>query len=198
VLSELKKEGTLKQLRTKWIDTRYTVTPQITPIKGTSNKGVLRMGTCATIEPFSFQANGTLTGLDIELSQLIGERLGKKIVIIDMNFEGLIPALQSGKIDFALSNFNVTEERKKLINFSLPYVENDISALVRRPPATESVVKKVDTAKQQATSLTSVKDLKDKRIGVLLGSAHDTYATKNYPDATILQYKSPADVALAV
>ena len=33
---------------------------------------------------------------------------------------------------------------------------------------------------------------------MLVGSAHDTYATKNYPDATILQYKSPADVALAV
>ena len=198
VLSDLKKAGTLQHLRAKWIDSKYTVTPQITPIKGTSNKGVLRMGTCATIEPFSFQANGILTGLDIELSQLIGERLGKKIVIIDMNFEGLIPALQSGKIDFALSNFNVTEERKKLINFSLPYVENDISALVRRPPATDSVVKQGDTAKQQAISLTSVEDLKDKRIGVLLGSAHDTYATKNYPDATILQYKSPADVALAV
>ncbi len=198
VLSDLKKAGTLQHLRAKWIDSKYTVTPRITPIKGTSNKGVLRMGTCATIEPFSFQANGTLTGLDIELSQLIGERLGKKIVIMDMNFEGLIPALQSGKIDFALSNFNVTEERKKLINFSLPYVENDISALVRRPPATDSIVKQGDTAKQQATSLRSVEDLKDKRIGVLLGSAHDTYATKNYPDATILQYKSPADVALAV
>ena len=42
-----------------------------------------------------------------------GRVLGK-IEIIDMNFESLIPALQSGKIDFALSNFNVTEERKTL------------------------------------------------------------------------------------
>jgi polar amino acid transport system substrate-binding protein len=193
VLSELKKEGTLKHLRAKWIDSKYTVTPQISPINGAPGKGTLRMGTCATIEPFSFQANGKLTGLDIELSRLLGQRLGKKIEIIDMNFEGLIPALQSGKIDFALSNFNVTEERKKLINFSLPYVENDISALVRRPSAVEH-----QTAVKQGPQLASVADLKDKRIGVLVGSAHDTYATKNYSDATILQYKSPADVALAV
>ncbi|MFZ2169705.1 MAG: ABC transporter permease subunit, partial [Methylococcaceae bacterium] len=192
-LAELKKEGTLKHLRAKWIDAKYTVTPQISPSKGTPGKGTLRMGTCATIEPFSFQANGKLTGLDIELSRLLGQRLGKKIVISDMNFEGLIPALQSGKIDFALSNFNVTEERKKLINFSLPYVENDISALVRRPSTVER-----QTAIKQGPQLASVADLKDKRIGVLVGSAHDTYATKNYPDATILQYKSPADVALAV
>lgn len=187
VLAELKKEGTLQHLRAKWIDAKYTVTPQIPPSNATPGKGTLRMGTCATIEPFSFQANGKLTGLDIELSQLLGQRLSKKIEISDMNFEGLIPALQSGKIDFALSNFNVTEERKKLINFSLPYVENDISALVRRPSAVK-----------QGLQLASAADLKDKRIGVLVGSAHDTYATKNYPDATILQYKSPADVALAV
>ncbi|MGR9046844.1 MAG: transporter substrate-binding domain-containing protein, partial [Gammaproteobacteria bacterium] len=192
-LAELKKEGVLKQLRAKWIDAKYAVAPQIAPIISPHSKAVLRMGTCATIEPFSFQAHGKLTGLDIELSQLLGQRLGKKIEIIDMNFEGLIPALQSGKIDFALSNFNVTEERKKLINFSLPYVENDISALVRRPSAV-----KPQTAVKQTTKLASTADLKDKRIGVLVGSAHDTYATRNYPDATILQYKTPADVALAV
>jgi len=63
---------------------------------------------------------------------MTGEFPGKKIEIIDMAFEGLIPALQSGKIDFALSNFNVTEERKKLINYSIPYIDNEISALVRR------------------------------------------------------------------
>jgi polar amino acid transport system substrate-binding protein len=191
VLSELKQESVLKQLRGKWIDTKYTVTPQIAPISGPVSNEVLRMGTCATIEPFSFQANGKLTGLDIELSRLIGQRLGKKIEIIDMSFESLIPALQSGKIDFALSNFNVTEERKKLINFSAAYVENDISALVRRLPVSESVANK-------DSKLASAADLKDKRIGVLVGSAHDTYATKNFPDATNLQYKSPADVALAV
>jgi polar amino acid transport system substrate-binding protein len=193
VLSELKQEGVLKQLRGKWIDSKYTVTPQIPPINKTDSNKVLKMGTCATIEPFSFQADGKLAGLDVELGQLLGQRLGKRIEIVDMNFEALIPALQSGKIDFALSNFNVTEERKKLINFSLPYVENDISALVRRLSAAEP-----QPADKQASKLASAADLKDKRIGVLVGSAHDTYATKNYPEATILQYKTPADVALAV
>jgi ABC-type amino acid transport substrate-binding protein len=49
-----------------------------------------------------------------------------------------------------------------------------------------------------STKLSSVEDLKDKRIGVVMGSAHEIYATKNYPNATVLQYKSPADVLLAV
>ncbi|MDD5033768.1 MAG: ABC transporter substrate-binding protein/permease [Methylococcaceae bacterium] len=204
VLSELKKEGVLQRLRAKWIDSNHALTPPIPPLTGTDRRGTLRMGTCATIEPFSFLANGKPTGLDIELSQWMGERLGKKIQVVDMNFESLIPALQSGKIDFALSNFNVTEERKKLVLFSLPYVENDISALVRRPPLPglaaerEPAVKQADLARRQDLKLASVADLKDQRIGVLVGSAHDTYATKHYPHATILQYKTPADVALAV
>ena len=46
--------------------------------------------------------------------------------------------------------------------------------------------------------LSCVDDLNDKRIGVLLGSTHDRYATRHFPKATILQYKAPPDVALAV
>ena len=133
VLQQLKSAGTLKSLRLKWIDTKYAQTPEMPPVAGGPRDGVLRMGTCATLEPFSFQSNNKLTGLDIELGQMIGAGLGKRIEIVDMSFEGLIPALQTGKIDFALSNFNVTEERRKLIAFSQPYLENDISALVRRP-----------------------------------------------------------------
>lgn len=131
-LQELNNEGALQRLRAKWIEAKYAVTPQLPSIGNAHARGVLKMGTFANFEPFSFHSNGMVTGLDIELGQLIGERLGKKIEILDMNFESLIPALQSGKIDFALSNFNVTEERKKLVSFSLPYVENDISALVKR------------------------------------------------------------------
>lgn len=48
------------------------------------------------------------------------------------------------------------------------------------------------------TKLSSVEDIKDKSIGVLLGSVHDTFAHKNYPNAAVLQYKSPSDLILGV
>ncbi|MDD2501956.1 MAG: ABC transporter substrate-binding protein/permease [Geobacter sp.] len=197
-LQNLQAEGALQRLRQKWVDAKYSVTPTLPVSHTTASNGVLKMGTCANLEPFSFQSNGKLTGLDIELSQLISQQLGKKIEILDMNFEALIPALQSGKIDFALSNFNVTDERKKLINFSVPYITNDISVLVRRTglPSTSSTTS--SKPEKTATLLRTTDDLKNKRIGVLLGSVHDTYATKQYPQATILQYKSPSDLVLAV
>ena len=204
VLQDLKNEGELKRLRQKWVDSKYDKTPQMPPVKNGGAAGALKMGTCANIEPFTFQSNGSLSGLDIELARMIGERLGKRIEIVDMSFEALIPALQAGKIDFALSNFNVTEERKERVLFSLPYIENDISALVRRSapvaPSASSLpaAGQTGTAKTALPLLSSVDDLKDKRIGVLLGSVHDKYAMEHYPKATILQYKSPSDILLAV
>jgi polar amino acid transport system substrate-binding protein len=194
-LQQLKTEGALQRLRQKWVDAKYSETPPLPATNPIASNGVLKMGTCANLEPFSFQSNGRLTGLDIELSQLLGQQLGKKVEIVDMSFEALIPALQSGKIDFALSDFNVTDERKKLINFSDPYIANDISVLVRRTDLPSSSGTKLE---KTGELLRTADDLKDKRIGVLLGSVHDTYATKQYPQATILQYKSPSDLILAV
>ncbi len=131
VLNQLKNDGTLESMKQKWIDVKYQTVPPLPVIKQKTD-GVLKMGTCAKAEPQSFIYNNIITGYDIELALRLGEKLGKRIEIIDMNFESLIPALQSGKIDFALSNFNVTEERKKFVNFSQSYINNDISVLIRK------------------------------------------------------------------
>jgi polar amino acid transport system substrate-binding protein len=55
----------------------------------------------------------------------------------------------------------------------------------------------LDTISSSA-KLKSIDDIKDKKIGVLLGSVHDGYAHKRYPEATVMQYKSPSDLLLAV
>jgi polar amino acid transport system substrate-binding protein len=128
----LRDKGVLDDLKRKWIESNYITVPTLPEINNSGRNGTLKMGTCAIFEPYTFQANGKHTGFDIELSILLGGFLNKKIEIIDMAFEGLIPALQTGKIDFALSDFTVTEERKKLINFTEPYIVNDISVLVKK------------------------------------------------------------------
>lgn len=169
VLEQLKAEGVLQQLRNTWVDTKYAAPPALPPAGTPGTAPPLRMGTCANLEPFSFHTGNELTGLDIALSRMIGERLGRTIVIADMNFEALIPALQAGKIDFALSNFNVTDERKKLISFSLPYIENDISALVKRGEAASVKPEDVSPAASHSDALPGIQYLKT-RIGVLPGS----------------------------
>ena len=131
-LAELITDGTLKKMKEKWIDSEYQTVPELPNIENDFQNGTLTMGTCALAEPLTFLYNNKITGFDIELSLRIGKLLGKKIEIVDMNFESLIPALKSGKIDFAFSNFNVTDERKKFVAFSTPYLVQDISALVKK------------------------------------------------------------------
>ncbi|OFX96863.1 MAG: hypothetical protein A2W89_19795 [Bacteroidetes bacterium GWE2_42_39] len=131
-LAELITDGTLKKMKEKWIDSEYQTVPELPNIGNDFQNGTLKMGTCALAEPLTFLYNNKITGFDIELSLRIGKLLGKKIEIVDMNFESLIPALKSGKIDFAFSNFNVTDERKKFVAFSTSYLVQDISALVKK------------------------------------------------------------------
>jgi polar amino acid transport system substrate-binding protein len=193
IISELKSDGTLESMKRRWFKpdlTPYEEPGIVLPKAGTP----LKIGVSATREPFSFvDKAGRVSGHDGELARIIGARLNRPVEFFNMKFMALIPALQSGKVDMIVTGMTATDERKKYVDFTQPYYANAQVMLVRRLPAGER-----EPAVRRVGQLASVEDLKDKRIGVLVGSAHDTYATKNYPDATILQYKTPADVALAV
>ena len=188
IIAELKADGTLADMKRRWFK------PDLSPyeekdIPAPKAGKVLRVGVCATREPLSFvDKNGRVTGHDGELARIIAAKLQRPIEFSNMKFMALIPALQSGKVDLIISGMSSTEERRKSVDFSQPYFPN----------AQVMLVKKASAAKNEGAKLTSVADLKDKRIGVLLGSIHDTYATKTYPRATILQYKTPSDIILAV
>ncbi len=131
-MAQLEKEGLLKQMREKWIDSDYEQTPALPDIKLEGLKNPITIGINAESEPMMFISNNEFTGFDMELSLRIGEILGRDMKFVNMRFESLIMALKSGKIDMALSAFNVTEERKAHVNFSDPYLVQDISALVRK------------------------------------------------------------------
>jgi len=206
ILAELKADGTLEDMEARWFkrDLSPYEEPNI-PVPTTGE--VLKIGVSATREPFSFvDANGRVTGHDGELARIIGAKLNRPIEFFNMKFMALIPALQSGKVDLIVTGMTATDERRKSVDFSQTYYANAQRMIVRKPaddaqpkPAggarTESADAEAHTARGP---LRSPADLADKRIAVFLGSAHETYATANYPGATILQYKSPADVVLAV
>jgi arginine transport system substrate-binding protein len=71
--------------------------------------------------PFEFMDDqGKIVGFDVELAELIAEKLGKKLVIKDMEFEGEILLLKQGKIDLIISGMNITPSRLKEIML-IPY-----------------------------------------------------------------------------
>ena len=92
---------------------------------------VLRVGLDPTYPPFEMRDNaGHLTGVSVDLAEAIGKHLGRRVEFVPMDFQGLEPALKTGKIDAIISSMTATPERAKRIAFSKPYVENGLCLLV--------------------------------------------------------------------
>ena len=98
---------------------------------------VLRVGLDPTYPPFEMRDNaGNLTGVSVDLAEAIGKHLGRRVEFVPMDFQGLEPALKTGKIDAIISSMTASPERAKRIAFSKPYVENGLCLLV---PATSNL-----------------------------------------------------------
>lgn len=155
------------------------------------SSGVLRFGTAATTEPMSYvSANQEVIGFDIELAVRIANKLNKKLEIIDMEFGALLPALIAGRVDMIGAGMSITEERAKKVLFSNSYYEGGIALLVQAPPQ--------DWGPGGEQYITSVEELKDKRLGILMGSIYDAYAEEAFPDAGKYSFNSVPDMLLSL
>lgn len=74
---------------------------------------------------------GYCGGYDVEIAKVIAEALGKKLVIQKIEWDGLILAVNSGKIDAVIAGMSPTEERKASVDFSEPYYESDLVIVVK-------------------------------------------------------------------
>lgn len=122
------------------------------------NRAKLVIGTDPGFKPFEYRAGNKIVGFDIDLAQEIANDLDRKLVVEEMNFDGLITALQTGKIDIIAAGMSVTEDRAKSVNFSDSYYL-----------ANQMIIVKKDNQTIQTRD-----DLKGKKIGVQLGTTGDT------------------------
>jgi len=131
VVSDLKKSGGYDAMLQRWLP--KSGSPAAMPaIPSGGSKGVLRLGTAAITEPFSFvDASHAVVGLDIEIAALIAQKLDMKLEVVNMEFGAMIPALISGKVDMIAACITITEERAQKVLFSEPYYTGGIAALVR-------------------------------------------------------------------
>src|SRR5690606_10243558 len=131
--------------------------------KGIDSKKVLTMGTSADFPPFETidEKTGEYIGFDIDLANAIAEELGYELKIENMDFGGLISALQSERLDFIISGMSATEERKESVDFSMEYHKSG-----------EMFVTLPDS------DIKALEDLDGKTVGVQLGSIQEEGAKK--------------------
>ena len=93
---------------------------------------VVKLGTNAAFPPFEYVEGKNIVGFDITMGQIIAKNAGMKLEVVDMAFDSLIPALQSGTIDFIAAGMSVNEERKKNVDFSVPYFASEQVIIIRK------------------------------------------------------------------
>jgi polar amino acid transport system substrate-binding protein len=121
--------------------------------------------------------------LSVDLAQELGAALNKRVVIQNMAFDGLIPALKTGKVDLILSSMTATAERAKSIDFSEPYFKTGLSLLVNK-----------------SSPITSVADLDspERTIAVKRGTTGHIYAAQHLKKARLLLMDKESSAVLEV
>ncbi len=139
---------------------------EVSTLDRIEKSGKLVMGTNAEFEPFEYHemvdGEPQIVGFDIDLSQIIADKLGVELVIEDMDFDGLIPALASKSIDMIAAGMSADEERAKSVNFSVSYFDASQVIIIR----------------EDDDSIKGREDLKGKKLGVQLGTTGDQEASK--------------------
>lgn len=121
--------------------------------------------------PFEFKQGDKYVGFDIDLWDAIAADLGLTYKLQPMDFNGILPALQTKNVDVALAGITIKDERKKVIDFSDGYYDSGFMLMV----PTNSEIK-------------SEKDLKGKSLAVKIGTSAFDYAKANFSGTELRQF----------
>ena len=185
---KLETDGTLKNLLDVWFgrDDSKKVVKDYTQLPAPN--GVLKMATDPSIPPLMYIKDNKIVGYDLDCAVRFCEAYGYGLEIVSMSFPGIIPALMSGKCDFAASAVAVTDERKENVLFSFPNMKDGHVFVVMKQPETPAV----------KGTYTSIAEMAGKRIGVQTGMANDTVINARIPSARAEYFESLSDMLMAM
>jgi polar amino acid transport system substrate-binding protein len=144
-------------------------------IEEIKNRGVIRIGVFSDKPPFGYvDSEGKNQGFDVVIAKrfakdLLGDE--SKIEFVLVEAANRVAVLESNKVDITMANFTVTEERKQKVDFANPYMK--VSLGIVSPDGAQ---------------ITSVDQLKGKKLIVNKGTTAQTYFEKNHPDIELLKY----------
>lgn len=134
------------------------------PKDGVVEKGAVTYGVAATFPPFEYQKGGKMIGFDIDLIEALGKKLGAQPKAMNMDFKGLIPALQGGRIDIINSAMYMNPTRAEQVDF-IPYLKIGNMVLVQ--------------AGNPAKITGRDNSLCGKTVATTLGAIEETYARED-------------------
>jgi polar amino acid transport system substrate-binding protein len=128
---------------------------------------VIRVATDGTFPPFEYSENGKRVGFDIELIEAIAKQLNKTVEWIDIDFKGLVPGLLANRFDVAASAIYITDERRKVVDFTDTYYPGGLVIMVKKG---DDRIKGPD-------------DLNGKKVSVQVGTKSVNFLKEKFPSA---------------
>ncbi len=155
-------------------------TPNVDAIK---EAGKIVMLTNAAFPPFEYLgADNTVAGVDVDIATKIAEALGVELEVVDMNFDGIIPALLSGQGDLGVAGMTATDERRESVDFSVDYVST-----------TQNIIVMADN-----TEITNPDGLVGKTIGVQIGTTGDLFVSSMEGVGEVARFTTGPDAGAAL
>ena len=143
------------------------------------------MATNAFFQPYEYYEGDKIIGIDAEIAAAIAAKLGKELVIADMEFGSIITAVMEGEADFGMAGMTVTEERLKSINFSSSYANGVQSIIVKEG----SPIKTVDDLYAEGVTY---------KVGVQLATTGDIYSSDDFGEENVQRYSNGSEAVLAL
>ncbi|PUZ31172.1 ABC transporter permease subunit [Staphylococcus arlettae] len=150
-------------------------------------RGELRVGLSADYAPYEFEHNvdgkRKYDGIDIDLAKKIAKDNNLKLKIVNMQFDSLLGAIKTGKIDIIISGMTPTPEREKEVDFSNPYM---------------TVTQKMIIKKSEDDKLQKLDDFANKKIGVQKQTQQETIAKNEIDNANIQSLTRVPEVIMSL
>lgn len=131
-LTELESEGVIDSIMANYIGDETGKTPYESPADADHSKGKLVMATNAEFEPYEYHEGDAIVGIDADIAQAICDKLGYELEIMDIEFDAILPAVQSGKADFGAAGMTVTPEREENVSFTSTYANASQVIIVKK------------------------------------------------------------------
>lgn len=127
----------------------------------------IRVAIDPTFPPMEYMQDGKRTGFDIDLAQALSAKMGRPLAYTDMDFKAMVPSVLAGRQDIVLSAIYITDERKKVVDFTDPYFTAGLVIMVKKGD------RRIKTPA----------DLAGKRVAVQVGTKSVALLTDKYPQA---------------
>ena len=194
-IAEVKADGTLDDMYRRWVLEGNGVMPEIpTP---DNPKIHLTVGTTGNVPPYSYYEGSGLTGYDIELAYRFAAWLGADVSFQIYDFDGIIPAAKSGKVDVIMSNLQYLPERSKELPFSDILYEEKLGIMVRGDaPAIGDVSSVSDGIDMDIAPAYAAYN--GKRVAVQTGTISGEVALSVIPDLEVNYFNTQTDCLAAL